>query len=258
VNGVPIKASDVEASLWEWRGPEVTEDLISLLLVRQQAAAAGVIVTEAEIVAKLQENLKLAETQKKGNPQDPNPGVTAAVALAQQGYPTARLYVRSEIEVTIDKIALKRFKPEGYVKVSTMIFLTTTGTAAEIASAAKKAQTAYERLKKGENWDKVLQTSGADPRMAKTHGILGWRSISAFPDTLQKTLPTLKPGAYTEPRQLPAGFQIFRLEQQGSKAVAADLTELQNQFVARERQTIVASLRSSAKIERFPPKEPGQ
>jgi peptidyl-prolyl cis-trans isomerase C len=256
VNGIPIHAGDAEGLLWDWRGPEVTEDLITLLMVRDAAAKQGLSATQAEIEAKLNENLQAAELQKKQNAQDPNPGVSARVALAKQGFPLARLYVRSEFEVLIDKLALKDFKQTDYVKVSTMIFRAEGTTADAITNSAKKAQAAYDKLKAGESWDKVLESSGADPAMVKQHGVLGWRRLAAFPEVLQKEIPTLKPGQFTQPRQLPAGFQIFRIETPGAQATPADLEILKKQIIAAARPGIIGTLQNSTKIERFPVKEP--
>lgn len=253
VNGTPILARDIEAVLWEWRSSEVLEDVVSLLLIRQEMAKQGLTVLPADVAVKVKETLKQAEDQKKLNKQDPNPNMSAADMLALQGYPGSRLYIRSEIELSIDKLALKNFKRESFIKISTMIFRPKNTTADGIAAATKASQKAYGRMKAGEAWNKVLESSPeADQSMLATHGLLGWRSLAAFPENLQKELPGLKPGGYTQPYQLPAGFQIFRVEVQGASAAGADLDELRNQFLARERQMVVSQIRSAAKIERTP------
>src|SRR5947208_832858 len=49
VNGKPILASDIEGLLWEWRGSDVTEDLISYSMVAQDTAKRGIVISDAEV-----------------------------------------------------------------------------------------------------------------------------------------------------------------------------------------------------------------
>src|SRR5687767_4726488 len=57
VNGVEIKASEVEPLLWDWRGQEVVEDLITYQLIRGEAHRNKVQLTELEVLKSLDDQL---------------------------------------------------------------------------------------------------------------------------------------------------------------------------------------------------------
>src|SRR5665213_3264764 len=80
VNGVPIRESDVDRLLWDYSGYEITQDLISYQLVRQEAAKMKVSVTQAE-VQKAYDEMVVQEKARL------SPGQDLEDMMRKQGYP---------------------------------------------------------------------------------------------------------------------------------------------------------------------------
>lgn len=248
VNGKPIYASDAEPYLWAWLGNEAANELAELKAVKMAAQADGVTASKSEILSRLKSDLENADSEKKANKADPAPNESAVQYLADQGFPLTRLYLRSEISVLADKMAEKKFDPAQFVEVDTAVFRAKDQSAASIANAADRAGNAYKSLKLGIKWDDILKATGANSKILESGGRLGWRNVSIFPEMIQKSLTTLKPGSYTEPVQTQYGFQIFKIEAQGSKATAAEIADLKKLYIPYASEQILKQIHSSAKI----------
>src|SRR3978361_1648764 len=85
VDGVEIKAKDVEDLLWQWRGYEAVDELVGYQVVKAEAERRGVTVTAAEIEAKIAEQMKGFADQMQGDPDE---------ALLKLGFTRSRAYIR--------------------------------------------------------------------------------------------------------------------------------------------------------------------
>lgn len=241
VNGKPILASDIESLLWEWRGTDVTEDLISYSMVAQDAAKKGVVVSDAEVDKTVDSEMAaLLKARPDG-----------AEYMKSQGFTRSRLFLRLKAKLLMDKILEKDFHPEQYVKVSTILVKSPGTDAAAVSAAIAKVQSAYDRLQKGEKWDDVLAATTSEQQAIKIKGLLGWRERSAFPETTQKEMSTLAVGGITKPAQTQVGIQLFRIEANGADAKGDDLASLKNLYLNVARQQYVDKLRAESKIERL-------
>lgn len=243
VNGVAIKAGDVERFLWDWRSYEVLEELIQYRMIIDEAARVGVKVTEADIQKRMSAQMKAYQSQL---PE----GANLMAELKKQGFTKSRIYINTKREMLLDALAAKEFSPALFVKVSTIVVVPETQKASDIAAAIEKANGAYDRLKKGENWDAVLKSVVTDQQLTANNGFLGWRQIKVFPEPVQQELKKLKPGEYTQPAQTSYGIQIFRIDALGSGLAGSELEELRGQFLRATRQTILSRIREVTKIER--------
>lgn len=246
VNGEAIKASDVESFLWDWRGYEALQDVVSFKVIEQAAKKASVQVSVAEVDAAMERQLaQMAKNVPAGKTLDET--------LLEQGYPKSRIYLRIRSELLLDKIVLKELRVAEFVKVSTMIFRASSEQTKDLAEAIKKADAASVELQKGTPWEKVLAESEKDPRTLKSAGMLGWKKLAAFPASVARELLAIKPGQYTQPAQTPNGIQIFRLEATGIKPSPADLEEMRSAFLSANGPAVLAKIRQEAKIVRsFP------
>jgi foldase protein PrsA len=245
VNGVPIRAEDVQAFLLEWRAQEVVEDLINYQVVRTEAQKHTISVTDQEVTEELDRLLKQVEEQLQ-------PGQTLAETLLAEGQTRSRLFLRLKTEMLLRRLILRDFNQADYVKVSTMVFPAQSPQSDHVAEALKRAEEAYARLERGESWDDVLQSVTTDQRALAARGQLGWRQTTAFPETVQEQFKQIKITQVTKPAQTVNGFQIFRLEMTGRDASGDDLEELQNLFFQSMRNQKFEELRAAAKIERQP------
>jgi len=268
VNGVPIRTGDVDRLLWDWAGPEVTNDLILFQLIRDRAAMDKITVTAAEIQKTF--DTQMAEIQK----QVP-PGQDLDAFLRSKGFPKSRLYLHVQADLLITKIVDLKFKPTDYISVSTLVVkpksaetptdpktppqpkpVKTGPDATGMQEATGRAMDVYNRLKKGEDWDKVLATTDQMPQTVQTHGALGWRAIDAFPPATKIEFRTLKLHEYTKPIQTNNGLQIFRIDGFGANADPSALADLKKQFEDRAKNSLIPELQKAAKIEKFFPPEP--
>ena len=250
VNGLEIKAGDVEALLWDWRGFDAIQDLISYQMIKAEAQKERVDVSEADVEARMQEGLKqLAASLPAGK--------SAELALLEQGFSKSRLYLRYRTEALLDAIVLRSYKPTELVKVSTLVFRPDNDTAAAWSVAIKKADDAYERLKKGEAWETVLKSTTNNEQALKTKGLLGWRDLGAFPAPVKTEIGELKAGGITHPAKTENGLQIFRLEAAGKDAPAAEQAEMKKTYMMGSRVPLLDRLRKQTTIERLYPPIPG-
>ncbi len=250
VNGVDITAGEVESLLWEWRGFDAMQDLITYQVVKSEAQKQAVDVSDKDVQAAV--DASLAEMAKRVAP-----GKTLETTLLEQGFTPSRLYLRFRTELLLGKMVERSFKPENLVRVSTIIVKPVSAQASDLTAAIGKAQAAYDRLKKGDKWEDVFASTLIDQRLVKSNGLLGWRDLGAFPTSVQAELKTLKPGGVTKPAQTENGIQIFRMEVRGNEAKPDEFNEMRTTYMTANRAPLLAKLRKESKVERFYPKIPG-
>lgn len=243
VNGKAITAAQVAPLLWQWRGEEALQELISYQTVVGEAHRVGVSVTDTKVEKALDE--QIAELKKDPQVKDLDEW------MRENGFTRSRLFLRKKAELLLDELVAKGFNAANYVKVSTLMIKPANEQATSIASAITKAQAAYDRLKAGEAWDKVLPAYVEDANVIKTKGLLGWRSLEAFPESVRREMGTLPIGQVTRPAQTQFGIQIFRVEGKGASATPEQLAELKAFYNQTARTEYLQRLRSSTKVERL-------
>ena len=250
VDGVEITAGDVESLLWEWRGVDALQDLITYQSVRAEAARLRVDVSEKDVESTIDAFIpQFAKTLQ--------PGVSVNAALAAEGMTRSRMYLRFRTQLLIQKIVEKDFVPAKLVKVSTLVFKASDAQATSLGDAIKRAESAAARLQKGETWDAVFSSLNTDPRAAGSKGLIGWRLLSAFPASVATELSTLKPGQFTKPAQTENGIQIFRLEAAGRDAKGKEFDEMKTTYMQAAQSQLLTRLHQESKIERlYPPPGP--
>lgn len=261
VNGVPIRASDVDKLLWDWAGRGIMEDLILFQLIRDRAKADKITASPQDITKAFDEQMIQIQSQVP-------PGQDLDAFIREKGYPKSRLYLHIQADILMTKIVDLKFKKSDYISVSTLL-VTPKGqalpgtrpdpgatpppppTPQDKQEAAGKAMDLYNRLKKGEDWDKVLASTNQTPQTIQNHGALGWRAVAAFPPLTQFEFKTLKIHEYTKPIETPNGFQIFRVDGFGVNADTASLENLKKEYEARAKQSLAQELQKGAKIEKL-------
>ncbi|CAN5519345.1 hypothetical protein BH11ARM1_BH11ARM1_11920 [soil metagenome] len=244
VNGVQITGAQVEPLLWDWRGHEVLQDLISFELVRAESHRLNIQVPEIQV-------LKVIDDQMIAMRANVPKGKDVNQALREQGYPMSRLYISVKGDLMLQALAERRFDPKGFANVSTMIFPIASAAATDINAAITAAQAAAKRLNDGEKWEDVVKSTQTDDRLVQTNGVLGWRLFSAFPEPARAELMSGPVGKVTTPVQTAAGIQIFRLDSKGSQAKPEEVSELKDIYMRNAKTEILAGLRAKAKIEQL-------
>ncbi|HVT13382.1 MAG TPA: peptidylprolyl isomerase [Fimbriimonadaceae bacterium] len=247
VNGVDITAADVEPLLWDWWGADAIQDLITYQLVKAEAGKLRINVSDKDVETELDKFMQNYSKQLKE-------GVTAETVLARQGLTRSRMFLRFRAQMLARAIVDRSFAPTKMVKVSTLLIKPINEQASSVSDAIKRADEAYQRLKKGEKWDVIFPAYNADQRANATKGLVGWRELSVFPVTVAEELAKLKPGEVTSPAQTEYGIQIFKLELAGKDAKGQDLEEMKSMYAQAGESQLMNRLTKEAKIERlFPP-----
>lgn len=235
--GKSITASDVEPFLWDWYGKQALYDVLSYVVITQDAQKHGVSVTDAEVEKAIDSEMKTVQKNQSSDPSD---------ALLDQGFTRSRLYLRTKATLLLDKIVMTQFHPRDFVKVSTILIRTSSTDASVIANAIKQCQSAYDQLMKGGDWDKVMMSVVTDTKLVQTRGALGWRSLTLFPESVQKEISSLPVGGITHPAQTQFGIQLFRIDARGADAKGDDLTALKNSYLIGERAKYMDDLKQRA------------
>lgn len=246
LNGEEIKAKDVEAYLWDWRGSEVTNDYITYRLIQTEAKKLNVQVPPEEVE-------KSFATQMETMKASLQPGQELDSAMRQQGFPRSRLYLRVHTDLLLNQIILKQFKQEEYVRVSTIAFNPKSEAASDLTAAIGRAQGAYQRLQKGGDWNKEVAASDDDDALKQHKGLLGWRLRRVFPANTQTELESGPVGTLAKPTQAAGAIQVFRIEGHGKDVKGSELESLKQAYLATGRQDVIERLRKEAKIERLFP-----
>lgn len=262
VNGVPIRAGDVNRLLWDWAGRGVMEDLILFQLILDRAKLDKITVTPAEVQSLFDKQMSDIQRQIPA-------GQDVDSFIREKGFPKSRLYLHIEADALMTKIVDLKFKKSDYINVSTLVISAkpkpTTppppGTTApqtpntppplDKAAALGKAMDVYNRLMKGEPWDKEFTGTDQPPQAVQSHGSLGWRAIAAFPAMTQAEFKTLKLNGYTKPAETVNGFQIFRIDGYGESADPGALDNLKKEYEARAKQSLVQELQKAATVDRM-------
>lgn len=247
IDGKPILASELESLLWDWFGSQAISEITLVKLVEAEAKRIGVAVDPADVNVKVRKDIDAIKAQLE-------PGKNLDDELRLRGVTPSRLYMRHRTEMLADAIATKQFSPASFVKVSTIIVKPESEQATAVARAIQQAEEAFGRLQKKELWETVLAAYVQDDNIKRVNGLLGWRSIEAFPAVLQAEMRAAKVGQITKPVQTVNGIQIFRIETIGKEARGKDFEELKNQYLASAIQSLVANLKMKAKVEVLLPK----
>jgi len=238
--GRAVTAAEVEPYLWEWFGKDAVEDVLSYVVISQEAGRRGIVVSDAEVEKKVDDTIKALQSNQSTTFDD------ATKTLLSQGFPRSRLFIRSKATMLLDKIILADFHPSDFVKVSTILVRTNTADASAVSKAIEKCQDAYKKLTSGQDWNTVFNSVTTDQKLLSTKGELGWRDLSLFPESVVQEINTLPDGGYTHPAMTQYGVQIFRVDAHGSNAKGKDLDFLRDQFVSAGRPKYIEQLKKQA------------
>lgn len=250
VNGTVIKAGDVEALLWDWRKEDALNDLVSFRVIKDAATKQSLSATDKEIEDAKNELMDALRASLQ-------PGQTMEQLMAQEGTTNSRIYLRVHTEVLLRKLILQKFNKNDFVDISTIVIRHIKDDPNDIKRAKEAAEGAFKDLQAGKSWDEVMKKVVTDERAVQAKGKVGWRFLSAFPDSTRNEIVISKAGTYTQPVATSNGYQIFRIDGKGIDAGGDALIDLQNWYVNAMRQPTVDALRREAKIERLDKKAGG-
>ena len=190
--GVDTTSDDGQANLSQLR-EQILEALLEQLIIEQQARNVGILISQAEVEAKAQENIAQLQDQAQFEEWLVKNNLTYQEFLANlESQLVANEmfeYVTRDISNTADQIQLR------YIRVE----------------EEGAAQTIIEGLKRGENFVTLAnQYSLTDDTKAN----LSWlpKGIDLLPNEVETIAFSLQPGEVSGPIQTSLGFYIIKLE----------------------------------------------
>ena len=128
-----------------------------------------------------------------------------------------------------------------------------------VGDAKRKAEAAFDRLKKGEDFETVAKEVSELPMAKMNGGDLGWLSDAQMELEFREVAPKLKPGQFSGLIKSAFGWHIIKIEGRRERTLPSfDAVRKQVELVvARQAQLDrINKLKATAKIERFDPKTP--
>jgi parvulin-like peptidyl-prolyl isomerase len=244
VNGAEISSEELTSLLWQWRVDDVAQDAISYLLVKQATEKVGFYIGDEAVEKALEDRLKSIANQLPT-------GQTIDTYMQQMGFNRSRLFLRMKTELLLDGLLEKNFDPKKFIRVSTLIVRVRSEQAEALSAAIADANKAYDRLKAGESWEKVLSSSTTDASIVQSAGQLGWRELAAFPASVQEEMKMLSIGGITKPAQTTNGIQIFRIDARAESSTNEEVQSLKAIYLRTGRERYLLELRQNAKIEKL-------
>jgi parvulin-like peptidyl-prolyl isomerase len=241
VNGVPVDDVEANSLLRATYGRVVADDLVRRAVVRLEAKNRNIVVAPALLKQKYAEQIQAIQ---KAIPS----GADIDTALRTKALSRARLRVLIETELLLEQIALADFKPNRFLKVSTILIIPKSKSTSDLGDAIKLGDAAYAKLAKGDEWAKVLAETVSDPNLRLRDGLIGWREASNLPAEARDPLLKGPVGTYTKPVQTSYGVQIFRLDAPLGTASGPDLAELKKNYSEAMRGPTMAKLMAKAKV----------
>lgn len=241
VDGVAIKAKDVDKALWDWYSSDVVEEMVVNQMVAGALKKEGVKLDQKDVDAFLQ---RLLDEAKASYP----PGSNFEAELKKQGLPKSRLAARAATEVGLRQLTEARFKPADFRKVAWLMVKPAAAGEDQMAAARKNAEEALELLKTTP-WADVVKARSHDKNSALREGELGWFALSELPADVRDAMKPLGAGTHTGVLESQGVLSIYRVIAVGPPP-DAELETVKASFVARNLSKVFQEVRAKAKIER--------
>ncbi|MDQ2986072.1 MAG: peptidylprolyl isomerase [Armatimonadota bacterium] len=241
VDGVAIRAKDVDKALWDWYSTDVVEEMVVTQMVAGALKREGVMLDQKDVDAFLQ---RLLDEAKASYP----PGTNFEAELKKQGLPKSRLAARAATEVGLRQLTEARFKPADFRKVAWLMIKPAAAGADQMAAARKNADEALDLLKTTP-WAEVVKARSHDKNSALREGELGWFAVNELPADVGDAMKPLASGAHTGVLESQGVLSIYRVVAVGPPP-AAELEAVKASFVARNLSKVFQEIRTKAKIER--------
>ena len=258
VNGQKIMRSQVASEALKVAGPQIINQMILIALVNQEAAKQHVVVTPAQMNAKLTD-LRAQYASRGG----------LDFLLAQKGVALATYKEQLGVELKVEALVAKTLKPTpGPVKYHARhLLILTTSLSPAMTPGAKPPHTEAEAqaliakaqadLKAGKSFVDVANEYTEDPSGKGKGGDLGLIDASTpFDPSFLKATLALKPGEVTPtPVKSQYGYHLIHLDSTSAAPTAADRKLYEDAEKAARTQQIqqaiqpyILGLRSRAKI----------
>lgn len=264
VDGVKVTKGEVLKTLWFWNAPNTLQDILNQKMIEQAAKKAGVVLSGAELQAKIKESLKRM-------------GMDSVDQLLNQYRITWYRYMSgTKVSALAERAVQKQVKVTDaeyaeWVKARHILIRfpqEESDKAKQEEIAKKKIDEIAAKIKAGEDFAKLADEYSEDPGNVKDGvkqgGDLGWFTRGRMVQEFEKAAFEMKAGEISEPIKTFYGFHIIKVDKLGKDATPAEKAELSKMILERkvpmEMGKWFSELQSKTKIDNklaLPvPKEP--
>jgi foldase protein PrsA len=258
VNGEKITSEQLRDSVYKWYAPQGIEELIMMRLVDREAKKTGVVVTDAQVKA------RIADIGKRAS----SGGNTFEDYLKQNGktlaYATAMIKMDLQANGILRKIT--KVTPQEvaeYRKANHILIInveaqegTPQGPAKSQADMEKDAKEKIEKIaqeiKDGLSFEDAAKKYSQDTMTKDKGGDLGWFTHGRMAPEFEKAVYELKNiGEISGPVKSPYGYHIIKLTAIGNDVQGADKKALEEQIIQGKInvRTWITQLRQNAKVQ---------
>ncbi|WP_414040425.1 peptidylprolyl isomerase [Acidithiobacillus sp. M4-SHS-6] len=159
----------------------------------------------------------------------------------------------------IFKLLDKKVEQPTITEVKAAAIVLRAGSSLQLQEAEARAQDIQTALQNGSRFSELARNYSQDPNTAAKGGEMGWIAPGQLPDTLERTLLTLQPGAVSSP--IREGNAIYILQSQGQRQqpveekqiMAAARMQLFNRIVRERMEEWQHRIRDSAYVKILEP-----
>lgn len=260
VNGEKVTKQMLADTLFDWNASMVLEELLDQRIVGQEARKAGVVVTVAEIQAKLDEI-------KQRIP----PGQTFEEALRGIGMTPSHYFARVKFQLQMEGILKKQMKVtdedlSGFIKAShILIRVPYTQDPAEKTKKEEEAKAKIEQIAKeiqgGLDFAEAAKQNSDDAGNKDKGGDLGFFGKNTMAPEFEEAAFKLKVGEISPVVKTSFGYHLIKLTALGKDAAGADRKELEDKIMTQKLgekwQDWLLGVKNAAKVDnKLDPKKP--
>ncbi len=252
VNGESITKAQLATKAVDWQGAMTLDLMIDSTVVSQEAKKAGVVVTDAEVNAKLNEMKKALA-----------PSQDFDTVLRQNGMTAGLLFTRIKMRLQADGVIKNMIKKSpaiiaNYRKAEHILIRVDENTSdpsgktleAKDADAKAKIEKIADEIKtKTISFEDAAKKYSEDPVSKVNGGNLGFFTKGVMAPPFEAATFSLKAGDVSAPVKTNYGYHLIKLIAIGSDAKGDDLKKLEDQIVKDQLEPWFTSIRKSAKIE---------
>ena len=245
--------------------------LVEQTLILEEAQKLGIQVSDTEVTSNIDQLVTMAGGDAKLDSLLAQQGATRADVekdmrnnLILKGYLD---HVRKNVPAVTDSAVMgyygqhpEMFGPPAAHARHVLIRASANSSEAERAEARQKAQTALNRAKSGESFEKIASEMSQDEGSAMRGGDLGWFAKGAMVGPFDAAVFSLKPGELSGLVETEYGYHVIKAEEISmDKGVPVDQVREQiRQYLNQEETTKyfkneLASLKAKAKVKIEPP-----
>ncbi|MGB9430032.1 MAG: peptidylprolyl isomerase [Gammaproteobacteria bacterium] len=155
-----------------------------------------------------------------------------------------------EVEAQIEADAANGNANTQYHLSQILIAIPADPTPAQVAEARTKAQSVYEKLKKGADFA-ATAVEYSQGQQALKGGDLGWRKGSELPTIFADAVRQMKPGDISEPLSSSSGFHIVKLDELKSAENKVEITQTHARHILLQSSAIMTDAEAQAKLEEW-------